>query len=56
MEEIKRGDIYFAQLNPVMGSEQGGIMPVLIVQNDIANQYAPTTIIATITSQISMKN
>ncbi len=50
---IKRGEIYFAQLNPVIGSEQGGIRPVLIVQNDIGNQYSPTTIILAITSQIN---
>jgi mRNA interferase MazF len=50
---IKRGEIYFAQLNPVIGSEQGGIRPVLVVQNDIGNQYSPTTIILAITSQIN---
>lgn len=50
---IKRGEIYFAQLNPVVGSEQGGIRPVLIVQNDIGNQYSPTTIVLAITSQIN---
>jgi len=50
---IKRGEIYFAQLNPVVGSEQGGIRPVLVVQNDIGNQYSPTTIILAITSQIN---
>lgn len=50
---IKRGEIYFAQLNPVIGSEQGGIRPVLIVQNEIGNQYSPTTIILAITSQIN---
>jgi len=50
---IKRGEIYFAQLNPVIGSEQGGIRPVLIVQNDIGNQYSPTTIVLAITSQIN---
>ncbi|MGI6452180.1 MAG: type II toxin-antitoxin system PemK/MazF family toxin [Syntrophomonadaceae bacterium] len=49
---IKRGEIYFAQLNPVIGSEQGGIRPVLVVQNDIGNQYSPTTIVLAITSQI----
>ncbi|WP_227764682.1 type II toxin-antitoxin system PemK/MazF family toxin [Zhaonella formicivorans] len=49
---IRRGDIFFAQLNPVVGSEQGGMRPVLIVQNDIGNQYSPTTIVAAITSQI----
>jgi mRNA interferase MazF len=50
---IKRGEIYFAQLNPVIGSEQGGIRPVLIVQNEIGNQYSPTTIVLAITSQIN---
>lgn len=50
---IKRGEIYFAQLNPVIGSEQGGIRPVLVVQNDIGNQYSPTTVILAITSQIN---
>ncbi|MGI6587339.1 MAG: type II toxin-antitoxin system PemK/MazF family toxin [Peptococcia bacterium] len=49
---IKRGDIFYAELNPVVGSEQGGTRPVLIVQNDIGNQYSPTTIIAAITSQL----
>jgi mRNA interferase MazF len=50
---IKRGEIYFAQLNPVIGSEQGGIRPVLVVQNDTGNQYSPTTIVLAITSQIN---
>lgn len=49
---IRRGDVFYAQLNPVIGSEQGGVRPVLIVQNDIGNQYSPTTIVAAITSQI----
>mgnify|MGYP000925823969 CR=1 FL=1 len=49
---IKRGDIFYADLNPVVGSEQGGIRPVLVIQNDIGNQYSPTTIIAAITSQL----
>ena len=49
---IKRGDIFYAELNPVVGSEQGGTRPVLIVQNNIGNQYSPTTIIAAITSQL----
>ncbi|HHY06277.1 MAG TPA: type II toxin-antitoxin system PemK/MazF family toxin [Clostridia bacterium] len=49
---IKRGDIFYAELNPVVGSEQGGTRPVLIVQNDIGNEYSPTTIIAAITSQL----
>ncbi|MCD7904576.1 MAG: type II toxin-antitoxin system PemK/MazF family toxin [Clostridiales bacterium] len=49
---IKRGDIFYADLSPVIGSEQGGIRPVLVVQNDIGNRYSPTVIIAAITSQI----
>ncbi|MCM1307332.1 MAG: type II toxin-antitoxin system PemK/MazF family toxin [Butyrivibrio sp.] len=49
--EIKRGDIYFANLSPVVGSEQGGIRPVLIVQNDVGNRYSPTVIVAAITSR-----
>ncbi len=50
---IKRGEIYCADLNPVIGSEQGGIRPVLIVQNDVGNRYSPTVIVAAITSQIN---
>lgn len=50
---IKKGDIYYADLSPVIGSEQGGIRPVLVVQNDIGNRYSPTIIIAAITSQIN---
>ena len=49
--DIKRGDIFYADLSPVVGSEQGGIRPVLIVQNDIGNKYSPTVIAAAITSQ-----
>ncbi len=49
---IRRGDIYYANLNPVIGSEQGGLRPVLILQNDIGNTYSPTTIVAAITSRI----
>ncbi|NLV91548.1 MAG: type II toxin-antitoxin system PemK/MazF family toxin [Firmicutes bacterium] len=52
MVEVQRGDIFYANLNPVIGSEQGGIRPVLILQNDIGNKYSPTTIIAAITSRI----
>ena len=48
---VKRGDIYYADLSPVVGSEQGGIRPVLIVQNDVGNKYSPTVIAAAITSQ-----
>lgn len=49
---IRRGDIYYADLSPVVGSEQGGVRPVLVVQNDIGNKYSPTIIVAAITSQI----
>ncbi len=48
---IRRGDIYYADLSPVIGSEQGGVRPVLIVQNDVGNKYSPTVIAAAITSQ-----
>ncbi len=48
---VKRGEIYYADLSPVVGSEQGGIRPVLIVQNDVGNRYSPTVIAAAITSQ-----
>ncbi len=51
--QIKRGDIYYADLSPVVGSEQGGVRPVLIVQNDIGNKFSPTVIAAAITSQIN---
>lgn len=50
---VKRGDIFYADLSPVVGSEQGGIRPVLIVQNDLGNRYSPTVIAAAITSQIN---
>ena len=50
-EAIRRGDIYYADLSPVVGSEQGGIRPVLIVQNDMGNKYSPTVIAAAITSK-----
>jgi mRNA interferase MazF len=50
---VKRGDIFYADLSPVIGSEQGGIRPVLIIQNDIGNKYSPTVIVAAITSQIN---
>ena len=49
--QVKRGDIYYADLSPVVGSEQGGVRPVLIVQNDVGNKYSPTVIAAAITSQ-----
>ena len=51
MSIIKRGDIYYADLSPVVGSEQGGLRPVLIVQNDTGNKHSPTVIAAAITSQ-----
>ena len=50
---VKRGDVYYADLSPVIGSEQGGVRPVLIVQNDIGNRYSPTVICAAVTSQIN---
>ena len=50
---VKRGDIYYADLSPVVGSEQGGVRPVLIIQNDIGNKYSPTVIATAITSQIN---
>ena len=53
---IKRGDIFYADLSPVVGSEQGGIRPVLIVQNDVGNKFSPTVIAAAITSQQSKAN
>lgn len=49
---VKRGDIYYADLSPVVGSEQGGVRPVLIVQNDVGNRYSPTVIAAAITSKL----
>lgn len=50
---VRRGDIFYADLSPVIGSEQGGVRPVLVVQNDVGNKYSPTIIIAAITSQIN---
>ena len=50
---MKRGDIYYADLRPVVGSEQGGVRPVLIIQNDIGNRYSPTVICAPITSSMN---
>lgn len=50
---VKRGDIFYADLSPVVGSEQGGVRPVLVIQNDIGNKYSPTVICAAITSQIN---
>lgn len=51
--QVKRGDIYYADLSPVIGSEQGGIRPVLIIQNDVGNKYSPTVICAAITSRMN---
>ena len=55
MDNVLRGDIYYANLNPVIGSEQGGVRPVLILQNDIGNKYSPTTIVAAITADQKAK-
>ena len=52
-QEIKRGDVFYADLSPVVGSEQGGFRPVLVVQNDVGNKYSPTIIVAAITSQLT---
>ncbi len=52
MQQVSRGDVFYANLNPVIGSEQGGVRPVLVLQNDIGNKYSPTTIVAAITSRI----
>lgn len=49
---VTRGDVFYADLNPVVGSEQGGVRPVLVIQNDIGNKYSPTIIVAAITSKI----
>ena len=51
--EILRGEIYYAELSPVVGSEQGGVRPVLVIQNDVGNKYSPTVIVAAITSKLS---
>lgn len=51
-DQIRRGEIYYADLSPVVGSEQGGVRPVLIIQNDIGNKYSPTVIVSAITSQL----
>ena len=50
--QIRRGEIYYADLSPVVGSEQGGVRPVLILQNDVGNKYSPTVIVTAITSQL----
>ena len=54
--KIKRGDVFYADLSPVVGSEQGGVRPVVIIQNDTGNKYSPTVIIAAITSQTNKSN
>ena len=54
--EISRGDIYYADLSPVVGSEQGGVRPVLVIQNNVGNKFSPTVIAAAITSQINKAN
>ena len=51
--QIKRGDIFYADLSPVVGSEQGGVRPILIIQNDIGNRYSPTVIAGAITSRLT---
>lgn len=51
--EVYRGDVFYADLNPVIGSEQGGVRPVVVIQNDIGNKYSPTVIVAAITSKIN---
>lgn len=53
MVKVKRGAVFYAELDPVIGSEQGGVRPVLIIQNDVGNQHSPTTIVAAITGQLS---
>ena len=53
MLNVKRGELYYADLSPVVGSEQGGIRPILIVQNDVGNKYSPTIIAAAVTSKIN---
>ena len=53
---VKKGDLYFADLSPVIGSEQGGVRPVLVVQNDVGNKYSPPIIVAAVTSQKNKAN
>ena len=53
MMEVKRGEIYYADLSPVLGSEQGGIRPVIVIQNDIGNKYSPTVIVGAVTSSLT---
>lgn len=51
--QVRKGDIFFADLSPVVGSEQGGVRPVLVVQNDVGNKFSPTIIVAAVTSQLN---
>ena len=51
--DIRRGELYYADLSPVVGSEQGGVRPVLVVQNDVGNKYSPTVIAAAVTSKLT---
>ena len=51
--QIRRGDVFYADLNPTIGSEQGGVRPVLIIQNNLGNQFSPTVLIAPITSKVA---
>lgn len=53
MSEIRRGEIYYADLSPVVGSEQGGVRPIVVLQNDVGNKFSPTVIVAAITSQLA---
>lgn len=53
--EVKRGEIYFANLEPVVGSEQGGVRPVVVIQNDVGNRFSPTVIVAAITGRMKRK-
>ena len=53
MEQVRRGQIYYADLRPVVGSEQGGTRPVLVIQNDVGNKYSPTVIACAVTSQMT---
>ena len=54
-KKIKRGDIYYAKLNPIIGSEQNGFRPVVVIQNDLANEYSPVVVVAPITSKVDSK-
>lgn len=54
--QIRRGDVFYADLNPTIGSEQGGVRPVLIIQNNLGNQFSPTVLIAPITSKVAKKS